>query len=253
MAELLVHTFPAVRQAGLRGAFLSGKRLLLFAAQLGLAALTPGFYQRPLRQRMAQVFCCNAWQTLPSFLLASILISAVLTRLVAVSAASYGLSHLALEAILRVFVVEILPLGATFFVAMRAVPLSLRHFAQAGVRRHATLADVLPCVLGNALAVGVLAVFAGISSLIVAYLVVHGFSPWALPAYTRLVGQVFDPVLGLVFACKIIWFGLAVGIAPATAILESRQTPASLEMRIMVRLLLALLLVEVFFLALRLF
>ena len=121
------------------------------------------------------------------------------------------------------------------------------------MRRQATLADVLPCVLGNATAVLVLAVFAGILSLVVAYLVVHGLSPWALPAYGRLIGQVFDPVLSLVLLSKIVWFGLAVGLAPTTAVLETQQTPASLEMRIMVRLLFALLLVEVFFLALRLF
>ena len=63
----------------------------------------------------------------------------------------------------------------------------------------------------------------------------------------------FDPVLSLVLLSKIVWFGLAVGLAPTTAVLETQQTPASLEMRIMVRLLFALLLVEVFFLALRLF
>lgn len=253
MAEPLSRSFPAIHCGGPWGLVLRSQRLLLFSAQIALAILTPRFHQPQLRQRTAQVFCCSAWQTLPSYLLACTLISAVLTRLVTVSAAGYGLSHLALEGILRVFVIEILPLAATLFVATRAVPLSLRHFAQADVRRHAALADVLPCVLGNAMAVGVLAVFAGILSLVVAYLVVHGFSPWAMPAYTRLIGQVFDPVLSLVLLTKVVWFGVAVGIAPATAVLETRQTPANLEMRIMVRLLFALLLVEVFFLALRLF
>ena len=253
MAELLSQSFPAIRQRGPWGLWPRSKRLLLFSAQIALALLSPRFHQAPLYQRTAQVLCSSAWQTLASYLLACTLISAVLTRLVTVSAASYGLSHLALEGVLRVFVIEILPLAATLFVATRAVPPALRHFAEASVRRQATLADVLPCVLGNATAVLVLAVFAGILSLVVAYLVVHGLSPWALPAYGRLIGQVFDPVLSLVLLSKIVWFGLAVGLAPTTAVLETQQTPASLEMRIMVRLLFALLLVEVFFLALRLF
>lgn len=251
MSELLSHSFPVGRHAGWRALLFNARRLSLFSAQIFLAALTPSFHQSLLRQRTAQVFCCSAWQTLPSYLLACALISAVLTRLLTVSAAGYGLSHLALEGLLRVFVVEILPLAAALFVAARAVPLSLRHFAQDSVRRQASLFDVLPCVLGNALAVVVLAIFAGGLCLLIAYPVVHGFNPWALPAYSRLIGQVFDPLLSLVLGAKIFAFALAVGIAPASAVLETRQSPANLEMRIMVRLYLALLLVEIFFLALR--
>lgn len=227
-------------------------RYLRFAALLFVAACSPRIHDRSTRNHTARVFCAAAWQPLAGYLLASLLISAVLTRIVAVTADSYGLTHLALEAILRVFVVEILPLASTLFVAMRAVPMAMQHLcAQAG-RSDAVLRDALPYAIGNAAAVVILAVIGGFVTLLVAYPVVHGFSPWALPAYGRLIGQVFDPVLAIGFAAKIALFGIAVGIAPTTVALDPRQRdPGLREMRVMVRLLLVLVLIEASFLMLR--
>lgn len=224
-------------------------RYLRFAALLVIAALSPRINHRENRRRAAQMFCQAAWRTLPGYLLATVLLSAVLTRIVAVTAAGYGLSHLALEAIVRVFVIELLPMASTLFVAMRAVPVAVQ--AIVGQPR-ADLGETLPAALGNALAVVVLAVTGGIVALAVAYLVVHGASLWGLPAYARLIGQVFDPLLGLAFALKIGLFALTVGIVPATALLDPRPNDAGTrEMRLSVRLLLILVLIELSFLLLR--
>lgn len=228
-------------------------RYLRFAALLFIAACSPRIHDRATRNHTARVLCAAAWQPLAGYLLASLLISAVMTRIVAVTADSYGLTHLALEAILRVFVVEVLPLASTLFVAMRAVPMAMQRLssAQAG-RSDAVLRDALPYAIGNASAVVILAVIGGFVALLVAYPVVHGFSPWALPAYGRLIGQVFDPILAIGFAAKIALFGVAVGIAPTTVALDPRQRdPGLREMRVMVRLLLVLVLIEASFLMLR--
>ena len=227
-------------------------RHLQFAALQFIAALSPRVHDAAVRQRSAQVFCASAWQVLPGYLLASILISAVLSRIVAITAESYGLSHLALEAIISVFVVEILPLVSTLFVVMRAVPSAMQQLG-AGRRVDADmLRTALPYSVGNSLAVLVLTVLGGIISLFVAYLVVHGFTLWAWPAYTRLIGEVFDPILSLAFLVKLGLFAVSVGIAPTTLLLESRQRdPGLREMRVMVRLLLLLVAIEGSFLLLR--
>lgn len=254
MPQPLQQLFPMIRGSGL-AAWLAGQyRYLGFAALLLIASLSPGIHDRPTRQRSASVLCCAAWQTLPGFLLACILLSAILTRVVAVTADSYGLSHLALEAILRVFVVELLPLISTLFVAMRAVPMAMLHLAALPGRPGAGLRDALPYVVGNAAAVVILAIIGGIVSLIVAYPVVHGFTQWALPAYSRLIGQVFDPILAIALSAKILFFGIAVGIAPATVVLDPHKyDTGQREMRVMVRLLLILVLIEGSFLILRRF
>ncbi len=226
-------------------------RHLRFAALLLIAAASPRVNHRQNRRRSARIFCLAAWRPLPGYLLATVLLSAILTRIVAVSAAGYGLSHLALEAILRVFVIELLPMASTLFVAMRAVPMAGRDL---GGRSPAGLGDALPVALGNALAVVVLAVTGGIVALIVAYLVVHGASLWGLDAYSRLIGQVFDPLLGLALAIKICLFALAVGIVPASVLLDPRRQDAGTrEMRLTARLLLILVVIEVSFLLLRRF
>lgn len=229
-------------------------RYLSFAALLLIASFSPRIHDRATRQRSARVLCCAAWQTLPGYLLACILLSAILTRIVAVSADSYGLSHLALEAILQVFVVELLPLASTLFVAMRAVPMAMLHLAALPGRPGAGLQEALPYVVGNSAAVVILAIVGGIVSLTVAYPVFHGFNQWGLPAYSRLIGQVFDPVLAIALSLKILFFAIAVGIAPATVALDpSRRDTGQREMQVMVRLLLILVLIEGSFLMLRRF
>lgn len=254
MPTPLQQLFPMRPGHGL-GAWLAAQyRYVSFAALLLIAAVSPRIHDRPTRQRSAAVLCCAAWQTLPGFLLASILLSAILSRIVAVTADSYGLSHLALEAILRVFVVELLPLASTLFVAMRAVPMAMLHLAAVPGRPEAGVRDTLPYVVGNTVAVIILAIIGGIVSLIVAYVVVHGFTQWGLPAYSRLIGQVFDPILAIAFSAKILFFAVAVGIAPATVVLDPRKRDTGQrEMRVMVRLLLILVLIEGSFLMLRRF
>ena len=53
------------------------------------------------------------------FTVLAALISLVLTRIVVVTAISYGLSRYALEMVIRVLVLELIPLTAALFVAMR--------------------------------------------------------------------------------------------------------------------------------------
>jgi phospholipid/cholesterol/gamma-HCH transport system permease protein len=226
-------------------------RFVLFAAAALGAAMTPAHYSRPVRQASAQAICFSTWQVLPGYALLSVLGGGVLTHIVAVSAASYGVSHLALEAVVRVYVVELLPLAAALFVALRSGLDVAGRLAHARVRGAdfgtPTLfrQQLVPAVAANLLAVVVLTLSSGLLALVVAYLVVYGVTPWGLADYTRLVGQVFDPVTAPTLLLKIVLFGVAVACAPVAAVLDdSRRAASGSEMRVMARLLLFLVLIE---------
>lgn len=225
-------------------------RLAAFARYCTLiivATLSPGTYDAPTRRALACLFCLGTWQTASGYLLGNLLVSAVLARIVAVTAASYGLSHLALEALIRVFVVELLPLVVALFVALRVAPFTLQQLGRH--KQRPALRSIIPYVAANALAVIVLAILGGISAIVVAYLVVHGFSLWALPAYSRLIGLVFDLPLTLAFVGKLVFFALTVGIAPTSVVLDTNPDERnSRDIRVMARLLLMLLLIEASFL-----
>jgi phospholipid/cholesterol/gamma-HCH transport system permease protein len=220
-------------------------RLAGFSALTVVAALSPGCYDRRTGRNLASMICLGAWQMLPGYLLASILFSTVLTRIVAVTAESYGLSHLALEAIVRVLVIELIPLAAALFVALRVAPVTMQSLGRPSGELPASHRELIPYAVGSAMAVFILAILGGIASLAVAYLVVHGVSQWALADYARLIGQVFDPTMAAVFSLKLSLFAITVGIAPTTVALDAGPAdPVARQMRVMARLLLLLILIE---------
>lgn len=210
------------------------------------AALSPSCYDRPTRHGLAAMFCLGAWQMLPGYLLGCVLVGTVLTHVVAVTSASYGLSHLALEAVVRVLVLELLPLAAALFVALRLAPLTMQRLARPPGAPPPGYRALLPYVIGSAGTVLVLAVLGGIGALAVAYVVVHGLSQWALADYARLIGQVFDPATAIVLTFKLLAFAIVVGLVPASVALESDQSdPLPRQMRVMAYLLALLILIEV--------
>ncbi len=241
----------APRAGWLRRLLVREWHLLLFVGATMVALVSPATYDREVRRATAQAVSSYAWQALPGYALLSVLGGAVLTHIIAVSAASYGLSHLALEAVVRVYVVELLPLVAALFVAMRSGLDLLGRLARARARgvdfRSAEPFRrlIVPGVAGNLLAVLALTLASGMLVLMTAYLVAYGVTPWGLGSYTRLVGQVFDPVTAPTVLLKILLFGVAVAIAPVAIVLDSpRRADRGGEVRVMARLLLVLLAIE---------
>ncbi|HEY9238237.1 MAG TPA: ABC transporter permease, partial [Burkholderiaceae bacterium] len=82
-------------------------------------ALTPSTYDRANRRALAHHVWHGTVPVLPWFVLLSALISVVLIRIVLVTALSYGLSQYALQLLIRVLVLELIPLTAALFVALR--------------------------------------------------------------------------------------------------------------------------------------
>lgn len=221
-------------------------QLAAFALLTIVATLSPACYDRHTCRRLASTFCLGAWQMLPGFLLVSILVGMVLTRIVAVTATGYGLSHLALEAIVRVLVLELIPLTAALFVALRLSPVTMQRLGRPAGEPIPPYRQLIPYVLGGAGAVIVLAVLGGLSTLAVAYLVVHGFSQWAFADYARLIGLVFDPTMSVVFSLKLLLFAVVVGLVPTSVVIDAGPADSvARQMRVMVRLLLLLILIEV--------
>lgn len=225
-------------------------RIVHLGAVLGVLALSPSSYARPRRPRLASHLVAGVMPVLPWFAVVSALLSLVIARIVIVTAASYGLDQYALGMVVRVLVLELIPLTAALFVAVRiAVPASAelaRLRRSAGVGPVLLRDEVAPRAAAALFAVLLLAALASVITLLLAYLLVHGFTPWGFERFTRQVGQVFTPAVSLIFVLKTLALGVAVAVIPAGSALHDRSpSPLSLELQGLVRLLLAVLGVEV--------
>lgn len=207
--------------------------LALFGATALVIALSPSTHDRANRVAMARHIYASTWRVLPWFAAASALVSLVLIRIVIVTALSYGLSQYALEMMVRVLVLELIPLTAALFVALRAglafnagsaLPTAgAEPPSQAPGSSADFHGEVVPEVIASAFSVLSLAMVSSVIVLVLAYLNVYGLSPWGLVDYTRTVGRVFDPVVTIGFALKTILFGMAVAVIPMAAMFELRR------------------------------
>jgi len=224
-------------------------------------ALSPSTYTRRVRAASARHVYLGTAPMLPWFALLAALASVVIIRIVVVTALSYGLSQYALEMVIRVLVLELIPLTAALFVALRAtVPagseLSAMHAsgtlhaqekAGADPLRH----ELLPRVVAGMFAVQLLAAVSCVIATVLAYFAVYGFSVGGLSGFTRVLGQIFNPGVSLIFALKTLFFGLAVALIPVAAFLRGPQSAvapgarASRELDSLVRLFTAILVIEV--------
>lgn len=201
--------------------------LLRFGAIVLVMALSPSTYNRANRATTSQYIYASTWQVLPWFTTLAALLSLVLIRIVVVTALSYGLSQYALQMVVRVLVLELIPLSAALFVALRSgLAYNVVALAQApqtvpNTRGDLTLGqlrtELVPRVMASAFSVFALAMVSCVIALVLAYLVVHGFALWGLAGYTRTVGQVFDPTVTLGFLLKTVLFSLAVAVVPMAA------------------------------------
>ncbi len=231
--------------------------MLHLGAVILVLAFSPSTYNRVNRVATSRYIYTSTWQVLPWFTALAALVSLVLIRIVVVTAISYGLSQYALEMVVRVLVLELIPLAAALFVALRAgltfnasgsVQLASAPAAGGiGVGFRQLRRDLVPRVIAGAFSVLSLAVVNSVIVLVLAYLSVYGLSPWGLGDYTRTVGRVFEPDVTLGFILKTVLFGLAVATIPMAAMLEAQLHGASRASAVQpgaIRLLVVLLLIE---------
>ncbi len=244
---------------GLHGWILAWWRLLITCAALLVLLLSPSSYRTLTRMSLAQHLVQAAAPMLVGFCVLTAIFTVMLTHIVVVTAHSYGLSQLALQVVIRVLVLELIPMTAVGFVALRCtIPDGAelaRWLRTAGaVPTHAQVQQlVLPRLAGALFAGALLAALASVLALVVAYLVRYGFSASGLVAYTRLFGQVFNPTVIFILVSKLILLCLTVSLIPlASALIDSRERPGtvaevrtSAEMRALVRMAVVVLAIEV--------
>ena len=232
-------------------------RILYLGAVVLVLVLSPSSYGKVTRRALARHLYLDTAPVLLGFTVLAALISLVLTRIVVVTAISYGLSRYALEMVIRVLVLELIPLTAALFVAMRCtIPNGtqlalLRQSGHLARLSHAGAdpirVELLPRAVAGVFACITLAALSCVVALVLAYLGVYGFSLAGLPSYTRMFGHVFAPAVTLVFVIKTVLFSLAVALIPMAAGLydTGERTQPDSELGGLARMFAVLLLIEI--------
>ena len=228
-----------------------------FSAQVLVLCLSPSSYRASQRTRMARGIYQATMPLLPSFTALSAIVAAVVIRIVLATSLSYGLSRYALDVLVRTLVLELIPLSAALFAALRhAMPAGapVRNMRLAGQFETQLAAGldptrdaVLPSAVAGMFAVITLAAVSSAITLVLAYFSVYGFATWGLVGFTRTVGQVFTPVIVLIFGLKTLLLSVAVAIIPMVPTASegaARAPQANADITRLARLLAVVLLIE---------
>ena len=198
--------------------------MIQFGAQIWVLALSPSSYRRSQRRKMLHGIYAATRPMLPSFTVFSAIVALVIIRIVLATSLSYGLSRYALDVLVRTLVLELIPLSAALFAALRyAMPAgehvrSMRLGGEFETQLSAgfdpTRDTVLPRAVAGVFSVITLAAISSAVTLVLAYISLYGFASWGIPGFTRTVGQVFNPVIVLIFGLKTLFLSLAVAVIP---------------------------------------
>jgi phospholipid/cholesterol/gamma-HCH transport system permease protein len=236
-------------------------RIVELGVHLLSLALSPSSYRAAYRRALLQHIYLGTAPSLVWFTVLTTLLSLVVIRIVLVTSVSYGLTQYALEMVVRVLVLELIPLTAALFAALRctipraAEVAALRSQAvtESGAAERAAqtaepmLIEVLPRVTAGIVCALLLAAISCCVTLLLAYLSVYGFTTAGFPAYTRTVGHVFGPGVALVFGLKILALALAVALLPVASVLIEPARPragTTAEVQGLVRMFFVILLIE---------
>jgi phospholipid/cholesterol/gamma-HCH transport system permease protein len=228
------------RAAGAPLRWLSGWwRIIFFGASILVLSLAPASYDRAARAALLRHIYLDTAPILWWFTALCALLTLVITRIVVVTALSYGLSQYALEMVIRVLVLELIPLTAALFVALRctipngaALALMRRDGVFDELRRRGidpVATQVLPRALAGLYSTVTLAALSCVVALVLAYLAVYGSTSAGVAAYTRVFGHVFNPSVSLIFVLKTLFFSLAVAIIPMASGLYDVEGDGSRE------------------------
>lgn len=244
-----------------RGAlrWLIGGWLVAFiGAQLAVLAFSPSSYGRESRAAVLRHIYAAAGPGLPGFTTLMALFNVVAIRIVVVTAFAYGLTQYAVDAVVRVLVMELVPLFAALFVAVKySIPggselYKLRRAGQLDALRQRgqdpLSQAVLPRVLAGMFAVLLLALLSCLVSLLLAYVAVHGFTWAGLPSYNHAVGAIFNPVVTAILVAKTLAFAAAVAVLPVANALRDiahRPSRTSVELQGLMHMFVLMLLIEV--------
>lgn len=211
----------------------SWRRVLRFAVVATAALLSPSTYEQRTREFAVRQIYYTAWQILPGYLLFSGLLSLVVIEIVLSAAGKYGLAQYSFELVLRVLILEVLPLLTALFVALRSgaaigaeiALMTVRGEIQdSGEREESPLhRELVPRIAGAALSVASLTTLSCALATWLGYVSMYGFSTLGEEEFSRVVANVFGPqiLIGLVLKCIV--FGMAVALIPVATGLEAER------------------------------
>lgn len=214
-------------------------RIVFFGAAMLVRAISPASYTPETRYNVAKHLYLDTAPILLWFTVLISLFTMVITRIVVVTAYSYGLSQYALELVIRVLVIELIPLTAALFVALRctipsgAALVEMRRIGHFRKLRREGLdpvsVEVLPRLLAGVFSCITLAALSCVVAMALGYFAVYGFSIAGIEPYTRMFGRVFAPAVALIFVLKTLFFALAVSIIPMASGLHNVEGTGSRE------------------------
>lgn len=228
-------------------------QLLLFSARLLVLTFSPSSWRRSQRRLILRQAYAATMPLLLAFGIGTAVVAQIIIRIVLATAMSYGLSRYALDVLVRTLVLELIPLSAALYAAVRyTMPAAeqLRLLRAQGLHKaqHAQGLDplrdtVLPRALAGMFAAITLTLLSAAITLALTYLSVYGFTTWGLPGFVRGVGQVFGPVIVLIFVLKAFFLSLAVAVIPMLP--GAREGASGADLSRLARLLAVVLLIEV--------
>jgi phospholipid/cholesterol/gamma-HCH transport system permease protein len=205
-------------------------RIVFFGASLLVLAMSPASYSAGTRRALLHHIYVDTAPVLAWFTTLAAFLTLIITRIVVVTALSYGLSQYALEMVIRVLVLELIPLTAALFIALRCtIPNGAALAAMRRSGRFDVVTQALPRALAGVYATITLAALSCVVALVLAYLAVYGFNTAGIPAYTHVFGRVFNPAVSLIFVLKTLFFSLAVAIIPMASGLYDVEGDGSRE------------------------
>lgn len=236
-------------------------RIVHLGVQLLALALSPATYSVAYSRKLLRQLYLGTAPSLVWFTVLTTLLSLVVIRIVLVTSLSYGLTQYALEMQVRVLVLELIPLTAALFAALRcSIPLAGEIAAQRAGGEWQALqrkgidamrSEVLPRVSAGVFCTLLLAAISCVVTLLLAYLSVYGFTLAGFEAYTRTVGHVFNAGVSLVFALKLAGLAVAVALLPVASVLIEParlmaydSTSTSAELQGLVRMFFVILVIE---------
>lgn len=214
-------------------------RITFFGSVMVVRALSPRSYGPQTRYNLARHVYIDTAPILGWFTVLISLFTLIITRIVIVTSYRYGLSQYALEMVVRVLVVELIPLTAALFVALRctipsgAALVEMRrigHFRMLRRKRLDPIAvEVLPRLIAGIFACVTLASLSCVVAGFLAYFAVYGFTVAGIDAYTHVAGRVFNPMFTFIFALKTLFFAIAVSVIPMASGLNNIEDDGSRE------------------------
>lgn len=214
-------------------------RIMFFGAVMVVRALSTRSYGPETRYNLARHVYLDTAPILSWFTVLSTLFTLIITRIVVVISTRYGLSEYALEMVIRVLVVELIPLTAALFVALRctipsgAALVEMRsagHFRELHRKRLDPIAvEVLPRLIAGVFCSITLTALSCVVAGVLAYPAVYGFTSAALDSYVHMAGRVFDPLFTFIFVLKVIFFAMAVATIPMASGLYNIEDDGSRE------------------------